>query len=63
MRGQVLHYDDAQGQGLISGDDGARYAFTRADMQRLNPVRPGDKVEVEIVGIGTLANPVVEAIP
>jgi len=34
-------------------------------MARNPPVwlRPGDKVEVEIVGIGTLANPVVEAIP
>lgn len=45
MRGEVLTYDDGPGTGLISGDDGARYAFTRSDLQQLTPVRTGTKVD------------------
>lgn len=45
MRGEVLTYDDGVGQGLISGDDGARYAFARADLQQLTPLRPGMRVD------------------
>lgn len=33
MRGKVLSYSDSEGNGLISGDDGARYTFTRGDLQ------------------------------
>ena len=33
MRGRVLQYNDQLGQGLISGDDGKRYTFTRGDLQ------------------------------
>jgi len=33
MRGKVLQYDDVAATGLISGDDGRRYAFTRGDLQ------------------------------
>ena len=33
MRGKVLSYDVATGAGLISGDDGQRYTFTRAALQ------------------------------
>jgi TM2 domain-containing membrane protein YozV len=32
MRGKVLTYDDDNARGLISGDDGIRYAFTRGDL-------------------------------
>ncbi len=33
MRGKILQYDDSVASGLISGDDGKRYAFTRGDLQ------------------------------
>lgn len=45
MRGEILTYDDGPGAGLISGDDGHRYSFTRADLQQLTPVRAGMKVD------------------
>lgn len=45
MRGEILAYDDGPGTGLISGDDGSRYAFTRLDLQQLKPVRPGTRVD------------------
>ncbi len=45
MRGEVLTYDDGPGTGLISGDDGARYSFTRADLQQLTPLKAGTKVD------------------
>ena len=45
MRGEILTYDDGPGTGLISGDDGARYSFTRSDLQQLVPVRAGMKVD------------------
>lgn len=32
MRGKVLSFSDATGQGLISGDNGQRYSFSRADL-------------------------------
>lgn len=49
MRGEVLTYDDGSGTGLISGEDGARYTFTRADLQQLTPVGPGTKVDFVVV--------------
>ena len=45
MRGEILTYDDGPGAGLISGDDGLRYTFARADLQQLTPVRAGMKVD------------------
>ena len=45
MRGEILTYDDGPGAGLISGDDGNRYSFSRADLQQLVPVRAGMKVD------------------
>jgi uncharacterized membrane protein YhaH (DUF805 family) len=45
VRGEVLTYDDGPGAGLISGDDGIRYSFSRADLQQLTPVRAGMKVD------------------
>lgn len=54
MRGEVLTYDDGPGTGLISGDDGTRYAFTRSDLQQLTPVRTGTKVDfVGVDGVAT----------
>ncbi len=54
MRGEVLTYDDGPGTGLISGDDGARYAFARSDLQQLTPIRPGMKVDfVPVDGAAT----------
>jgi TM2 domain-containing membrane protein YozV/cold shock CspA family protein len=32
MRGRVLSYNDLEGHGLISGDDGQRYTFTRGGL-------------------------------
>jgi uncharacterized membrane protein YhaH (DUF805 family) len=45
VRGEVLTYDDGSGAGIISGDDGNRYAFSRADLQQLTPLRAGMKVD------------------
>jgi uncharacterized membrane protein YhaH (DUF805 family) len=54
VRGEILTYDDGPGTGLISGDDGVRYAFTRADLQQLAPVRPGTRVDfVAVDGAAT----------
>lgn len=33
MRGEVLHYDPAQGFGFITGADGSRYTFRREDVK------------------------------
>ena len=54
MRGEILTYDDGPGAGLISGDDGHRYSFARADLQQLMPVRAGMKVDfVPAEGVAT----------
>lgn len=54
MRGEILTYDDGPGAGLISGDDGHRYSFSRADLQQLTPVRAGMKVDfVPVDGVAT----------
>lgn len=45
MRGEILTYDDGPGAGLISGEDGNRYSFARADLQQLTPIRTGMKVD------------------
>lgn len=50
MKGQILHYDDNAGLGQISGDDGVRYNFTRADLKRLVPIRSGTKVDFDFEG-------------
>lgn len=34
MRGEVLHYDEDQGFGFITGADGNRYTFRREDLRR-----------------------------
>lgn len=45
MRGEVLHYDEAQGFGFITGADGNRYTFRREDVRRSFPVSRGAAVE------------------
>lgn len=48
MRGKVLSFSDATGQGLISGDDGQRYSFSRADlMNGARSVAAGMSVDFE----------------
>lgn len=50
MKGEVLHYDDNVGTGLISGSDGNRYTFARADLKQLVPVGRGTKVDFDFDG-------------
>ena len=45
MRGEILQYNDQSGAGLISGDDGVQYTFTRGDLLRLVPIKPRDRVD------------------
>ena len=55
MRGKVLSYDDYTGSGLISGDDGVRYTFTRGGlMGGAREAFPGSQVDFEIAdGVAT----------
>lgn len=49
MKGKVLTYADLEGQGLISGDDGQRYAFVRGALQGdVRTVPAGADVDFEI---------------
>jgi len=49
MRGKVLSYDDYTGSGLISGDDGVRYTFTRGGlMGGAREAAPGSTVDFEL---------------
>jgi uncharacterized membrane protein YhaH (DUF805 family) len=50
MKGEVLHYDDEQGTGQISGVDGIRYSFTRGDLKQLKPISKGSKVDFDFDG-------------
>lgn len=45
MRGEILHYDDRDGVGQISGADGGRYGFRRADLKQLVQIGPGTVVD------------------
>lgn len=55
MRGKVLTYDDYTGSGLISGDDGVRYTFTRIGlMGGAREAFAGQQVDFEIAdGVAT----------
>jgi TM2 domain-containing membrane protein YozV/cold shock CspA family protein len=51
MRGKVITYSDREGRGLISGDDGRRYAFVRGELGAgLRVVRSGQDVDFQING-------------
>lgn len=45
MRGEILSFDDASGEGLISGDDGARYGFDRISVSPPAMIRAGLRVD------------------
>jgi uncharacterized membrane protein YhaH (DUF805 family)/cold shock CspA family protein len=45
MRGEVLHYDEAQGFGFITGADGNRYTFTRESLRHEVSMAKGTSVE------------------
>lgn len=47
MRGEVLHFDEGQGFGYISGADGNPYTFRREDLRRQVPIAKGMSVEFE----------------
>ncbi|ARP62781.1 DUF805 domain-containing protein [Mesorhizobium sp. WSM1497] len=47
MRGEVLHYDEDQGFGFITGADGKRYTFTRENLRRETAMRKGAAVEFQ----------------
>jgi uncharacterized membrane protein YhaH (DUF805 family)/cold shock CspA family protein len=47
MRGEVLHYDEAQGFGFIHGADGNRYTFVAEDLRRQMPMEKGAVVEFQ----------------
>lgn len=59
MRGEVLSFDPASGAGWISGEDGARYSFTTADLGQPVPVAPG--VKLDFVPVGTTATQILAA--
>ncbi|MEE2951785.1 MAG: NINE protein [Pseudomonadota bacterium] len=49
MRGTVLGYDAARGEGMISGDDGKRYTVRRSDLGAgVAALRPSQNVDFEI---------------
>jgi TM2 domain-containing membrane protein YozV len=49
MRGTILNYENKNGTGLISGDDGARYPFSGTDVaENFDRVRGGVSVDFEI---------------
>jgi len=48
MRGKILSYDDYTGSGLISGDDGARYTFTRGGLMGSRDAVAGMDVDFEV---------------
>jgi uncharacterized membrane protein YhaH (DUF805 family) len=50
MRGDILHFDGAQGVGVINGDDGSRYAFARRDLHRRAPLAKAMRVEFRADG-------------
>jgi TM2 domain-containing membrane protein YozV/cold shock CspA family protein len=51
MRGKVIAYNDTDGQGLISGDDGRRYPFVRGALgSGVRVARPGQEVDFQVNG-------------
>ncbi|UVK42597.1 DUF805 domain-containing protein [Mesorhizobium sp. AR07] len=50
MRGEVLHYDEDQGFGFITGADGNRYTFTRENLRRVTAMPKGTAVEFQAGG-------------
>jgi uncharacterized membrane protein YhaH (DUF805 family) len=63
MKGEVLNYDDNSGNGQISGSDGIRYSFTRADLKQLVPISKGTQVDFDFDGKMAKDIYVIEAAP
>ena len=55
MLGNVLDYSPESGEGIISGDDGARYTFTAAEW-RAADTQPSHGVRVDFVGEAGVAH-------
>lgn len=49
MFGYILHYSVQTGEGVISGDDGARYNFAGRDWLGHEPPSRGDRVEFAVL--------------
>jgi len=47
MRGEVLHYDEDQGFGFITGSDGNRYTVRREDLRHQTVMARGTAVEFQ----------------
>ncbi|WP_214473957.1 DUF805 domain-containing protein [Mesorhizobium sp. dw_380] len=47
MRGEVLHYDEDQGFGFITGADGSRYTVRREDLRHQTALARGTAVEFQ----------------
>ena len=50
MRGEVLHYDQAQGFGFIAAVDGSRYTFAREDLRGTAIPSKGTQIEFQPSG-------------
>jgi TM2 domain-containing membrane protein YozV len=51
MRGKIIAYNDNEGRGIISGDDGLRYSVVRGALGGSGAlVRSGTEVDFEIAG-------------
>lgn len=50
MKGEILDYDIDADDGLIAGEDGARYSFRGAEVKAEQPPRPGDRVDFQPEG-------------
>jgi TM2 domain-containing membrane protein YozV len=55
MRGTVLGFDARSGEGKISGDDGARYSFSRGEWHGKTAPAASQKVDFETSGSDALA--------
>lgn len=64
MRGQILSYDEAAASGLISGDDGIRYAFNADQVTPPSAVTTGLRVDfVPVAGEATNIMLLAAAVP
>ncbi|MBN9076433.1 MAG: hypothetical protein BGN87_23710 [Rhizobiales bacterium 65-79] len=59
MRGDILHFDGVQALGVIIGDDGSRYAFSRSDLYERFP--PAKAIRVEFRAEGGRARDIARA--
>jgi TM2 domain-containing membrane protein YozV/cold shock CspA family protein len=50
MRGKVLGFNTSSGEGVITGEDGKRYQFSRIDIRSGTSLMPGREVDFELTG-------------